>query len=633
MFVCVKDGKPLGSIHIPAWAQPHEEFAAEELSKYIKKSTGAEPPVVRSLKRVRRGSFVLADLCHPASPRLLPKGVGDGLRYDGFRMRAVKGALYIVSGEPGGLVFGVYEYLRRYVGCCFLDRGEAGENIPRRRDISHANLDELDNPRIWYRGLQTWPEPKHILGDRVDWMAKNGFSHLLVDTHRPPTVSIPFTWEKHCRDWIMPELRKRGLKLALEHHNFQLLLPKEQYLSERRDFYAKVNGKRDAVGQLHWCVSNEELVETVARSVIQIARENPEADTVQFWPEDGMAPVCECADCAALDDPRDNEATDWSNLCGKGYGRRGDRAKMRRYLHLANAVAERLAAVYPRVRLNVLSYMDLTDPPVDAYVHPNIIICLAIYWRCSHHNLFDAKCPVNRNYQKCIEEWLKVIPGESLIFYDYYMGMFCWSCLPWPILTNLFPEWDVQAGLGMGGAHIQSHTNHLGVYGINYVAFARLGRANPPTFDEFMGSYCRDFFGPAAKPMEAVYRVWEACMQTGGHHEPSPTTGAGKLFTEASVKSCRRHIAKALTATDNPIYRRRIERVLALADYVHLWREVPVALAKMRAGVRISARAKADCLAWLRRLDDFAEQHRALNDGLFPHNPADFLRRGWVEKM
>jgi len=629
----VKDGKPLGSIHIPAWAQPHEVFAAEELARYVKKSTGAELPVVRGLRRVRKGSFVLADLSHPASPALLPKRIGDGLRYDGFRTRTVNGVLYIVSNEAGGVVFGVYEYLRRYVGCCFLDRGEAGENVPRRRGISHADVNVLDNPRIWYRGLQTWPEPKHILGDRVDWMAKNGLSHLLVDTHRSPAAPHSFTWEDDCRDWIIPELRKRGLKLALEHHNFQLLLPHHQYASERPDFYARINGKRGPAGQLHWCVANEELVETAAHQMIRLVRENPEVDAVQFWPEDGLGPACECSRCRALDDPRDRDATDWDHLYGQPDGRRGDRAKMRRYLYLANAVAERLAAVYPKVRLNVLAYADLADPPVDAVVHPNIIICLAIYWRCSHHNLFDAKCRINRNFQKCIEEWLKVIPAESLIFYDYYMGMFCWSCLPWPILTNLFPEWEVQAELGLGGAHIQSHTNHLGVYGVNYLAFARLGRADPPTFDEFLGSYCHYFFGPAAKSMEAVYRVWEDCMQTGGHHRPSPTLFARKLFTEASVKACLRHVAKALKATGDPIYRRRIERVLALVSYVQLWREVPAAIAKVRAGEKISARAKADCAAWTRRLREFVEQHRTLNDGLFPHNPADFLERGWLEKV
>jgi len=627
MFACVKDGKALGSIRVPAWAQPHETFAAEELARYIKKATGADVPLVRSLKRVRRGDIVVADLSCPATPGLLPAKIGNELRYDGFRMRTVKGVLHIVSNEAAGVVFGAYEYLKRYVGCAFLDYGAAGENVPRRASISHASPDVLDNPRIWYRGLQASPEPRDSLGERVDWMAKNGFTHLLMSLRKTPV-----SWEE-CREWLMPELRKRGLKLALGHHIFSILLPRDEFLPERPDFYAKIKGKRLSAGQLNWCLSNEDLLETAAARVIALVRKNPEVDVVELWPDDGVAPTCECRECAALDDPRDAQATDWPNLYGHAHGRRGDRGKMRRYLHLANRVAERLAEVYPRVRLNVLSYADLTDPPVQARVHPNIIICLAIYWRCARHNLFDPECPINRCYRKCIQEWLRVIPAEALIFYDYYMGMGCWSSLPYPILTNLFNEWDAQVELGMGGSHVQSATKHIGSYGINYLAFARLAREDHPTLDEFLDSYCRDFFGPGAEPMARVYRVWEKCSTTGGHRTQSPPEEVDGLFTGASVKACRRHISRALALTSDALYRRRIERVRALVDYIQLWREMPEAYRRVRKKEKISARARADCLAWIEHVRAFVDEHLALDDGIFPSNPADRLLKGWLEQV
>jgi len=619
MFTCVKDGKRVSSVYIPAWAQSHEVFAAEELSRYIRKVTGAELPVVRALRHVRPGSLVLGDLSHPGTPALLPERIGEGLRYDGFRMRTVKGVLYIVSKEPAGVVFGAYEYLRRHVGCSFPDYGESGENLPRQRTIRHADVDLLDNPRIWYRGLQASCEPEESLGPRVDWMAKNGFSHLLVSAGLEGNG-----WEE-CREWLMPELRKRGLKLAFGHHIFSHLLPVDQFLKERTDFYAKRDGKRSATPQLRWCLSNEELIKTVASSVIRTVKENPELDTFELWPDDGVAPACECRDCAKLDDPRDTEATEWGRVYGRG-GKRGDKGKMRRYLHLANKVAERLAAAYPQVRLNVISYADLSEPPVDAYVHPNIIICLAVYWRCNRHGLYDPKCRTNRDYQECIRQWLEVTPADSLIFYDYYMGMGCWASLPYPVLTNLFKEWDTQVRFGMGGSHVQSGTKHIASYGINYLAFARLAREDRPKLDEFIDSYCRDYFGPAAEPMAKVYRVWEKCMQTGNvHRMVSPPDEVKGLFTESSVKACRKHIAKALSLTDDAVYRWRIERILALVDYIQIWREMPASFRKARRGQKLSERVRANCLAWAQRMHDFAEKHLALDDDIFPGNPADRL--------
>ena len=180
---------------------------------------------------------------------------------------------------------------------------------------------------------------------------------------------------------------------------------------------------------------------------------------------------------------------------------------------------------------------------------------------------------------------------------------------------------------------MQSGTGHIGVYGINYLAFARLARENPPTLDEFLDSYCRDFFGPAAEPMAAIYRVWEKRMQspTGAadpaedHRRVSPPYEVEGLFTEASVKVCRKHIAKAFAATDDPIFRWRIERIQALLDYVDIWRAMPLAYRRIREGKKVGAKARADCLAWAQRMHGFAEKHLTLNDGIFPGNPADRL--------
>jgi len=637
MFCCVKGRKVKSVIHIPKWAEPHEVFAAQELSRYIRKMTGAELEIRPGLRRPGRQAVVIADLSHPATPALLPNGMSDGLRYDGFRIRTVDDRLYVVSREASGVVFGVYEYLRRFCGCSFLDYGERGEDIPCRETVSHGAIDLLDNPRCWYRSMQaSLPDGEDRLQLKIDWMAKQGFSRLLVNFKHADRIR---------EEWLIPELRKRGLKLAFAHHIFRYLLPEDAYLRERPDMYALKDGKRLRVGQLDWCMSNPDLLETVSRRVIDIIRQNPEADIVELWPDDGLAPLCECADCARLNDPLDDAETDWNAIHGardkKGSYREdahgGIRRKMRRYLHLANAVAERLERVYPRVKLDVLAYGDLTQPPAgDFEIHPNVLVCLALYWRCNRHHLFDPACSINRQYVDILREWLDVLPPDRFHFYSYEMGMNCWSALPYPLLTNLFAEWDVLAGMGVAGTHIQSLAGHVGVYGMNYVAVARLMREKHESLDRFIDGYCRSFFGRAAGPMADLVRLWEKCMHEGSssrHIRPSPSLYVKRIFSREAVRASLRLCDKALSLTEDPKHRWRVERVRALTDYVELWRSMPEAHSRIMANKKVSASGRKASKEWLLRYRGLVRQHMELGDDLFAMNYADSMLRRWLERI
>jgi len=632
MFTCVRNGKPVGTIHIPSWSAEHEAFAAAELSKYMARITGVGLPVTRGLKRTKAGAIVVADLSHPAAPALLPKGVGDGLKHDGCRIKTVGNRLYIVSREPGGVVFGVYKYLSRLCGCAFLDYADKGETIPRTDTIRHDSVDIVDNPACWYRGMQTRSDEVDI-GRRIDWMAKNGFSHLLVHTTKDREAV------RGRMAQMMPLLRERGMKLAMGHHIFSRLIDGEKFHPERPDFYTKVKGKRTVSGQLKFCLSNRDLIDTFSREVIGLIRENPEADTVQIWPDDGRGKGCECRDCTKLVHPSDGRDTDRENLSGRGkggLGRRGDRAKMRKYLHLANEVAARVAEVYPKVKLSVLAYANLADPPLaDVYVHPNLIVCLALYWRCSKHKLTDPKCPINRQYVGCIQDWLKVVKPGSLYFYSYEMGMGCWHSLPYPILTNLFAEWPWLKKLGVGGTHIQSATKHMGVYGMNYGAVARLLREECPTLDGYIKDYCEAYYGPAAKPMISFCRKLEKCMQNARTADvrPGPLLSITKVFSVKDIDACRALCGRAMGLTSDPVQRWRVERMRSQMDYVQLYRSAPAAMLRYLETGRITGAEKKRVAAWIEKVRRLVQEHLDLDDDMFMANFAVKMRSGYLGEI
>lgn len=645
MTTHVKQGKATSVIRIAPWAQEHEAFAAQELSRYFEAMSGTGLDLKQSL-RGRDRAIVLADLSHPATSTLLPKRVGDGLRYDGFRILTQGQRVYIVSKEAGGLVFGTYEYLRRVFGCAFLDYGPRGETIPRHAELSHGALDITDNPACWYRGLQsTVAEEPASLTQRLDWMAKNGFSHVLVHFSngfaamlgRP--VNAPEELLAETRTWLIPELAKRGLKLAVGHHLFDKLVSWEQFGDERPDFFTEVDGKRVRQPQIPWCLANEDLIETVAQRVLELARMNPEADTIEFWPDDGVSKLCECADCARLDRPVDEEDTDWPNLYGQRkdrLGRRGLRRKMRRYLHLANRVAERLAETYPTIKLSILAYADLIDVPLrEIEIHPNVVVCMAIYWRCSKHDLVDSRCAINRQYVEIIREWTKVIEPHRLYFYSYEMGMGAWQNLPYPILTSLFADWPWLKSVGVGGTHIQSTTKHVAVYGMNYLAVARLLREDAPTLSAFMDGYCRSFFGPAAKPMLSLYRRLEKGMRTArsAHVRPSAMMYLKKILSPDDLAACRRDCDKALALTDDTLQRWRIERVRGIVDYCDVYRRAPAALLRFLEKGKISRKEQDQLERWIEKVRSVVQPHLIMDDDVFAGDLTQKMRKRYLGQI
>ncbi|HNS32907.1 MAG TPA: DUF4838 domain-containing protein [bacterium] len=630
------------SINIPLWAGEAELFAAQELACYIKKITGADLLIRRGLKELKGRAIVIADISHPASKKFIPGELYRGLKYDGYHIKSAKGNLYIVSREPGGVVFGTYEYLKRFYGCAFLDYGERGETVPRRELMNHGEIDVIDNPACWYRGMQaSTAEDEKALLQRVDWMAKNGFSHLLMHLKEGTTFD-------NVRSWLVPALAKRGMKLAYGHHLFWRLLgdkgyeDHEKFYRECPEFYPLIDGKRiqgekkSPTGlvfdrQLCWCFSNEDLADILSRNIIEIVRKNPEADIVSFWPDDGWAPDCQCEACRSLVTEQDRKETCREKLYPKG--KRGDRGKMRKYLHLANSVAGKLAQVYPKVKLSVLSYIDLADPPVGMEIHPNIRICLAIYGRCSKHVLTESSCDINSQYAEIINEWLKVIPAESFYLYTYEMGMNSWRSLPWPVVKNLFEEWQWLKKKGIGGTHIQSATGHIGVYGLNYLAVSHLLREKTASFEKFISDYSEKFFGaPAAPFMEKLILRWEERMRSADreHIGPSPVYCLNPIFRGEDLEYCRSLCEKALKSSGNALNRWRIERIYSLLEYVEIYGRAEEFYGLMLKK-KLKGKKKKELENWLDELNYFINEHIAIGDDIFVENFAPKLRKTFLK--
>jgi len=106
----VKNGKPMAVITLPANATKHATDAANLLSEYIEKSTGAKIPVVKSTTSGKISVHVSEDN-YVRSLDLDIKSL-DG---DGFVIAFPDKKNIVITGPTDwGTEFGVYDFLERY---------------------------------------------------------------------------------------------------------------------------------------------------------------------------------------------------------------------------------------------------------------------------------------------------------------------------------------------------------------------------------------------------------------------------------------------------------------------------------------------------------------------------------------
>ena len=497
------------SIRLQEEASEPMRFAASELRRYLECVLGAplHPPEANHTPCI-----------------ILEKAPDSALGDEGHELAAEGDALTIRGGGDAGVVYGVYEFLRRCAGCLFSGLGPDGEFVPRRETIEFTGPRLRMKPQLWYRGLPLYfIEDVDLTIQWVDWMAKNGLNYVVYapmpesameyDTYDPETGGV-FLGRRYTKDWfdrnIRPELRKRALKLDMNHHNLFYWLPPSDYFEEHPDWFAMVDGKRsDQPHQLCICTSNEQAVETLIENVKVYLRENPEVKIVGVLQEDG-AGLCHCPKCVAGDaDPAEHLAR---NRPWRGRSDGANYAKIDRYARLLNQVARAIRAEFPDTLVGGAAYTEMSWPSHRVGLEPNTVMWMATYWRDGAHVLEDnSPSPVNRFFVDLLKKWRTASPGR-IITYSYYMGMSAQKSLPYPMDRIVCRDWRHLKAMGIEGAVVQCWPSNHDVYGLNMLAFARCGWLDDVDPDALLDEYLVGMFGSAAaavKPMfDAFHEAW-----------------------------------------------------------------------------------------------------------------------------
>lgn len=345
-----------------------------DLSHYLERMSGAKIEVLAGLPTAEttRIPILIGEL---AIEKFGPPQTTSLVGQD-FRVVVTPTVVGLAGASDLGSSYAVYEILDR-LGCRWYMPSELGECIPLQDTIQLAATDESLAPHTYYRDI---------------W-------------HSDPVYSR--------------RNRAGGLGVSAG-HALESYITKEQ-LQQHPDWNAEIGGERrlhpcDVGHRLCW--ANPEVADAIADSVIAII-DRDGSRSISLSPGDGTN-FCECEKCRALD------TGDWDSTLNCV-------SITDRYLHLANRIAERVAAKYPDVMLGFLAYVQFTRPPLRENVHPNLYPQVAPITYSRAHPMTDDRVPGNKELRYLVSGWAKCKPAVSYYLYSWFLAE---SCAPNPLITK-----------------------------------------------------------------------------------------------------------------------------------------------------------------------------------------------------
>lgn len=376
-IVLVEDGKPKGSIVLPATASGTLSQAAQTLQGFIARATGATLPIVRGGK-FTPPALVLGDSALAAEHGL----AGKALPIEGFAIKTVPGHILIVGRDGAvdgtkahsdGTAWGTYEFAERFVGVRWYFPGELGQSIPPTNTLA-VRATWLEDAPV-FRKREIWPPMSN------PW---NGSGTQLgaLHTFLRHANSWPHTLVVHSPDWS-----KVG-----------------EYSTNRAEvFQLRSDGTRD-FSML--CYGHPRTLETYLENIERhVAGKAPArvgiADkSITVSPADAEI-ACYCTHCRKLWNPSGGQYGSASKIVAQFTA------------NLARIVKQR----WPDMTVLYLPYLNYTDAPTGVDFPDNVEVQL-----CGMPGLAQYKEPaIAKLEQATIDQWI-LLTGHKIQNWHYS----CW---------------------------------------------------------------------------------------------------------------------------------------------------------------------------------------------------------------
>jgi hypothetical protein len=357
----VNNGQAKTSIITGEKASKAEHFAASELKRIVKKTSGAE------LTSNLPNQIVIGT---PKTNPEIAKVAGflglDGKDNDYFVIKTKGNKIYVGANTGRGALFGTMELMEK-LGARWFWPGPDGEYVLKSKNLKLDNISIESRPVFESRQfLGHYREPGFL------WCARNKLRNRTENKEYIEKYGQEASWGGHSYNWIFPE----GCKTI-----------KEYFAKYPEQFAMTSNGVR--ITKQH-CFTNPDTFDTFYKWIIKFWETHPEIKNLNLSPRD-TPNYCRCEKCAKHS-PSYNKHKFTADLIRK------------------------VNKKYPDKTYSVIAY-SFYRPVVNVKYPANTWMAYCMYERCYKHKFGDETCKANQRAKKGIGDWIAT--GNRMGYYGY----------------------------------------------------------------------------------------------------------------------------------------------------------------------------------------------------------------------
>src|ERR1041385_3291711 len=531
-FVLARDGQPSASIAIAQQASENARVGAGELQSYLEKISGAKLSII-SDSQSPTGALILvgrSKFTDQISGLHIPSGRTKNLREEGFVIFCRSNRLVLAGNDEEpyyGTRYAVVELLHR-LGVRWFMPGKFGEVVPSKATLEVEPTSLRQQPDFPMRNF--WEHSRDKMGDEL------------------------FEWKIHhklnprMQDWF-------GVPGDGTITGF---LPKELFEAHSDWFALTRDGKRDP----HMvCMTHPQMIHYFADRIKEQIKAGKRVTA--FAPEDGM-PRCYCDKCmkmsTAFDGYGTNDRDPWP-----------ESSTSQEWFYFVDHVLKEVNREFPEHLLASNGYANREIPPElpDFNASKNLVVMFANICACTIHAYDDPHCWMMQRQAQMVKRWCQL--SDKVWMYDYNYTMLVSKGTLTPMVHRIRRNIPLLKEYGILGFHDEDvcDWSHCGLP--SRLVRTALEWDTHADVDALLDDFFKQWFGPAAQPMQQYYETLERAFEKTDAHGHEDVI-LNYIYTPQLIGRLRRCMESAeRRATAEPVKTRgALERFFydVLLDYV-----------------------------------------------------------------
>ena len=493
-----------------------ERYAASQLQRYLYDGTSTFIPYISDLCK-KRGPEILIGADTREARRSVSEEELNVLGEDGFLIKTLDEDILITGKTSRGTLYGVYEFLRRFVGFRAFTK-----------DVEKVDtLSELVIPEIY-------------ISEKPDFEYRDAYFRFAIDG--------AFCAKNRLNTTLGDISAEKGgnFKFFNCHHSFHDLVPPGEYFEEHPEYFALVDGKRN---EEQLCLSHPDVLEIALARVERWITEHPECKVFSVAQNDNQS-YCQC------------------DACRTDYEKEGSPAG--NIIPFVNKIAERIEKKHPDVLIHTFAYQYSRVAPKHARPRQNVIVRLCNI-ECEWGDPLEtvaASSPDSKSaeFLKNVREWSEIC--DRLYVWDYavdfsnYLQMF-------PNFFSMAENIRYYKRYGVKGVLQQGNFSYGGGAALDdlkaYLISHLLWNAEADV-QTLIDEFCDGVYGKGAPYIKEYISV--ICNAVKGKRMTLYDYPDAAYLSDELLERCDALFVKAEQAAENETIRKRIEREHLSVQYL-----------------------------------------------------------------